>query len=162
MYGRPDMNYTFLKKATLLVARSTRWRNGGIALQARRSWYRFPVLSLRFFIYVIFRSHYVSGLSTETGTRDISWGKKVGGGYDWQSYHLHVQIVLKSGNLNLLDPLGPLLACKGLFEHFLVSREILYFPCRLHCSSSFRYFIFHAECIVVHSSDTLFSMQTAL
>jgi len=120
------------------------------------------VLSLRFFIYVIFRSHYVSGLSTETGTRDISWGKKVGGGYDWQSYHLHVQIVLKSGNLNLLDPLGPLLACKGLFEHFLVSREILYFPCRLHCSSSFRYFIFHADCIVVHPSDTLFSMQSAL
>ena len=27
--------------------------------------------------------------------------------------HLHVTIVLKSGNLNLLEPLGPVQACNG-------------------------------------------------
>jgi len=34
-------------------------------------------------------------------------GVKAAGAYDWQPYHLHVPIVLKSGSLNLLEPSGP-------------------------------------------------------
>jgi len=30
------------------------------------------------------------------------------------TYHLHVPIVLKSGNFNLLDPSGPVQACNGI------------------------------------------------
>jgi hypothetical protein len=41
---------------------------------------------------------------TEMSTRNISWGIDAAGAYGWQSYHLHVPIVLKSGNLNLLEP----------------------------------------------------------
>jgi hypothetical protein len=41
---------------------------------------------------------------TETNTRNISWGVKAAGGYGWQPYHLHVSNVLKSGNINLLEP----------------------------------------------------------
>jgi hypothetical protein len=41
---------------------------------------------------------------TEMSTRNISWGVKAAGAYDWQPYHLHVSIVLKSGSLNLLEP----------------------------------------------------------
>ena len=48
---------------------------------------------------------------TEMSTRNISWGVKVASAYGWQPYHLQVPIVLKSGNLNLLEPSGPVLAC---------------------------------------------------
>jgi hypothetical protein len=34
---------------------------------------------------------------------------KAVGAEDWQPYHLHVQIVLKSGSLNLLEPSGPVM-----------------------------------------------------
>jgi hypothetical protein len=37
-----------------------------------------------------------------------------GGRSGWQPYHLHVQIVLKSGSLNLLEPSGPVQACNGI------------------------------------------------
>ena len=33
---------------------------------------------------------------------------------DSQPYHLHVPIVLKSGSLNLLEPLGPVQNCNGI------------------------------------------------
>jgi len=36
--------------------------------------------------------------------RNISWGVKAAG---WQSYHVNVPIVWKSGSLNLLKPQGP-------------------------------------------------------
>jgi len=51
---------------------------------------------------------------TEMSTRNISWGVKSAGALDWQPYHLHVPIVLKSGSLNLLEPSGPVQACKGI------------------------------------------------
>jgi len=51
---------------------------------------------------------------TEMSTRNISWGVKAAGAWGWQSYHLHVPIVLKSGSLNLLEPLGPVQACNGI------------------------------------------------
>jgi hypothetical protein len=41
-------------------------------------------------------------------------GVKAAGALDWQPYHLHVPIVLKSGSLNLLEPLGPVNACYGI------------------------------------------------
>jgi len=36
------------------------------------------------------------------------------GAYSWQPYHLHVPTVLKSGNLKLLEPSGPVQACNGI------------------------------------------------
>ena len=60
---------------------------------------------------------------TEMSTRNISWGVKVAGAQGWQSYHIHVPIVLKSGSINLLEPSGPVQACNGIalpvtFIHF--------------------------------------------
>jgi hypothetical protein len=51
---------------------------------------------------------------TEMSTRNISWGVKVADAYGCQPYHLHVPIVFKSGNLNLLEPSGPVQACNGI------------------------------------------------
>jgi len=51
---------------------------------------------------------------TEMSTRDISWGVKTAGAYDWQPYHLDVPIVLKSGILNLLETSAPLQARNGI------------------------------------------------
>ena len=44
---------------------------------------------------------------TEMRTTNISWRVEVAGAYGWQSYHLHVLRVLKSGNLNLLENSRP-------------------------------------------------------
>ena len=48
---------------------------------------------------------------TEMSTKNISWGVKAAGALGRQPYHLHVQIVLKSGSLNFLEPPGPFQAC---------------------------------------------------
>ena len=47
-------------------------------------------------------------------TRNISWEVKAASVYGWQTYLLHVPIVLKSGSLNLLEPSGPVQACNGI------------------------------------------------
>jgi hypothetical protein len=39
---------------------------------------------------------------TEMGSRNISWGVKAAGAYEWH-YHLRVPTVLKSGSHNLLE-----------------------------------------------------------
>jgi len=52
---------------------------------------------------------------TEMITRNISWEVKAPVVYSWQLYHLHVPIVLKSGNLNLVEPSGPVQACNGIY-----------------------------------------------
>jgi hypothetical protein len=51
---------------------------------------------------------------TEMSTRNISWMVKAAGELNWQPYHLHVPIVLKSESLNLLEPPGPVQACNGM------------------------------------------------
>jgi len=51
---------------------------------------------------------------TEMSTRNISWVVKAEGAWDWQPYHLHDPIVLKSGSLNLLEPSGPVQACNRI------------------------------------------------
>ena len=51
---------------------------------------------------------------TEMSTRTISWEVKTTGAQGWQPYHLHVPIVLKSGNVSLLEPSGPVQACNGI------------------------------------------------
>ena len=51
---------------------------------------------------------------TEISTRNISCGVKAAGAKGWQIYHFYVSIVLKSGNLNLLEPSGPAQACNGI------------------------------------------------
>ena len=47
---------------------------------------------------------------TEMSTRNISSAVKAAGVYGWQTCHLHVPIVLKSGSLNLLELSGPIQA----------------------------------------------------
>ena len=51
---------------------------------------------------------------SEMSTREISWRIQTAGAQDWQPYHLHVKIVLKCGNLNLLEPSGPVQACNWI------------------------------------------------
>jgi hypothetical protein len=71
----------------------------------------------------IFHWHNPSGRTTSLGVDSASnrneyqeyfLGVKAAGAYGWQSYHLHVSIVLKSGSLNLLEPSGPVKACNGI------------------------------------------------
>jgi len=71
------------------------------------------MVSLEFFIHIILRAAlWPLGLTqplTEMSTRNISWGVKAADAWGWQTYHLQVQNVLKSGNI--LEPLGPVQAC---------------------------------------------------
>ena len=57
----------------------------------------------------------------QMSTRNISWGVKVNGAWGWQLYHLPVQTVLKSGNLNPLEPSGPVQACNGISVPYTVN-----------------------------------------
>jgi hypothetical protein len=50
---------------------------------------------------------------TEMSTRNISWGVKAADVEGWQPYDFHVPNVLKYGNLNLLEPSGPVHGCNG-------------------------------------------------
>ena len=50
----------------------------------------------------------------EMRTKRISWGVKAAGEYGWQTCHLHVPIVLKSGILNLLEVSEPVEDCTGI------------------------------------------------
>jgi len=47
-------------------------------------------------------------------------GVKADGAEGQQPYHLHVPIVMKSGNLKLLETSGPVRACSGIALTFAV------------------------------------------
>ena len=84
----------------------------GTALQAGRSWVRFPITLLEFFINLLLLALRSTQPLTEMSTRNISWRVKVVGAWGWQSYHLYVLSVLKS----CLEPSGPL---QGLLYLYL-------------------------------------------
>ena len=67
---------------------------------------------------------------TGMSTRNISWGVKAAGAWGWQSYRLHVPIVLKSGSLNLLEPSGPVQACNGIALSFIQSVVTAWWVCK--------------------------------
>jgi hypothetical protein len=81
---------------------------------------------------------------TEMSSRNISWGVKAVGAWDWQPYHLHVLTVMKSGSLNLLKPSGPVQACTGTalplyftFNSWLVqSYQLTHIPTILYIAKS--------------------------
>ena len=83
----------------------------GTVLQTRRSWVRFPMVSLEFFIDIIHLATltplWLTQPLTEVSTRTISLGVKAAGAYGWQPYHRRVPIVLKSRIFNFLEPSGP-------------------------------------------------------
>jgi hypothetical protein len=45
---------------------------------------------------------------------------KAAGVLTCQTYHFHVPMVMKSGNLKILDPSGPVRACKGVDLYLFV------------------------------------------
>ena len=86
-------------------------------------------------VIVIFHRHNPSGRTmalglthpvTEFSTRNISWWVKAAGAYGWQPYQLHAPIVLKSGNLNLLEPSGPVQACNGIALPIIQSNSLTF------------------------------------
>jgi len=88
------------------------------ALQVGRSQDRFPV-SLGFFLWHL---TVPCALESNSASKNEYWdniGGKGGRCIRLTTYHLHVPIVKKSGGLNLLEPCGPVQACKlYLFTHF--------------------------------------------
>jgi hypothetical protein len=89
--------------------RGTHWRSGlGTALQTGRSRDRFLMVSLECFIDII----RTMALGLTQPLTEICTGifprSKIG------RCHSHVSIVLKSGNLNLLEPSGPVKTCNGI------------------------------------------------
>ena len=63
---------------------------------------------------------------TEISARNISWWVKFAGVLGWQSCHLNVLIILKSGSLNLLEPSGPVKVCNGLLPPVQEKTRLLY------------------------------------
>jgi len=56
--------------------------------------------------------HRVESASNRYEYQEYFLGVKAAGA--WQYYHLNVPTVLKSGNLDLLEPTGPVQACNGI------------------------------------------------
>ena len=94
------------------------------ALQTRRSRFRFPMESLEFFIDIILRPHYGSGVDSASDRNEYEeyfLGVKAAGEYGWQPCH-HVPIVLKSWILNLLEPSGPVQGFLYFFFFMFLAR----------------------------------------
>jgi hypothetical protein len=79
----------------------------GKSLQARRKWFRFPVVSLEFFIGIILPA------ALWAWDRLSLWQKWVPGILPG-NYHVRKPIVLKSGSLQLLEPSAPVQADTGI------------------------------------------------
>jgi hypothetical protein len=77
----------------------------GTAIQAGRSLVRFLPAALWPWGWLSLWQKWVPGMFP---------GGKGGRCVGWQPYHLHVTIVLKSGSLNVLEPLGPVQVCNGI------------------------------------------------
>ena len=63
-----------------------------------------------------FRSHYNPGVDSASNRNEYQehfLGVKAAGVWGWQPYHYPVPFIMKSGNINFLEPSGPLQACKG-------------------------------------------------
>jgi hypothetical protein len=64
-----------------------------------------------------FRPHYGPGVDSHSNRNEYQkyfLGVKAAGALGSQPCHLHVPTVLKSGNLNLLKPSGPVKTCNGI------------------------------------------------
>jgi hypothetical protein len=62
--------------------------------------------------------YYGPGVNSDSNINEYQeylLGVKAAGALGWKPCHLHVPIVLKSGSLILLEPLGPVKAVMGLF-----------------------------------------------
>ena len=86
-------------------------------LQIGRSLVRSQLVSLEFFIDIkSFRSHYGPGVvsvSNRNEYQDYFLGVKSGRCVRLTTLSLSCAVVTKSGNLNFLEPSGPLQACNG-------------------------------------------------
>jgi len=89
----------------------------GTALLGGRSLVRFPMVSLGFFIDIIFAAAWKQSL-TQISTRYtcISGGVKAVAAYCWQPHHFHVPILSKSGSLELLEPSQPVTGISSFFH----------------------------------------------
>jgi hypothetical protein len=73
---------------------------------------------MEFFIDISFRPHNGPGVDSAFNRNEYQvylLGVKAAGAWGWQTYYLQVPIVLKSGNLNLLEPSGPVQTCNGQY-----------------------------------------------
>ena len=86
-----------------------------ITLQSSRSWVRFRMMSLKFFIDIIFPA--TLWPSNRNEYHEYFMGVKAGT-LGWQPYHLYAPIFLKSGSLNLLELSGSVQACTWVALHF--------------------------------------------
>jgi hypothetical protein len=102
----------------------------GTALLLGRSIDRFTMMSLEFCIDILLPTANGPGVDSASNRNEYQeyfLGLKTAGAYDWQPYHLHVLIVLKSGNLSPLEPFGPVRVCNGM----------LYLCLPITCKASF-------------------------
>ena len=74
-----------------------------------------------------FQPHYGPGVDSASNGNKYQEefpGVKAAGVLRWQPYHLHVQVVLKSGNLKLLETFRPVQACNWIALRFKSCGEI--------------------------------------
>ena len=99
----------------LRVFRGTRWRSWlRDCATSRKVAGSIPDGVTGIFHWQSFRPQYGPGVDSASNRNEYQkyvLGLKAAGVYGWQTYHLHVLTVLKSGSLHLLEPPGPVQAC---------------------------------------------------
>jgi hypothetical protein len=129
------MNYTFLKNATLLVVRGTQWRN--CATSRKDAVSISHVVTEIYFTYVVLAAALCLWDCKRNGYQEYFLGDKGGRCVGMTTAPHSCAECLEIWGPR---PSGTLRASSGLymgcFNFLLVSIEVLYFPCRLHCSSS--------------------------
>jgi hypothetical protein len=111
----------------------------------------------------IFHWHNPSGrtmASNRNEYQECFLGVKSAGAQGWQPWHLHVPIVMKSGSLNLLEPSGPVKACKGIALPLpLAADKRLSFFCRLGAGPSTLYQKAHVTKYYIEYVGNLYNQQ---
>jgi hypothetical protein len=109
-------NFRRWKISRILVTTYTAWDRGAV-LQIGRSLVRSQMVSLEFFIDIkSFRSHYGRGVDSASNRNEYQehfLGVKAGGCVRLTTLSPSCAVVKKSGNLNFLEPSGPLQAGNG-------------------------------------------------
>jgi hypothetical protein len=116
----------------LYIKKSGTW--GGVVVNALRYYSDGPEIDSRwchwFFQWHYFRPYRGPGVNSapsENEYQEHFLGVKAAGAWGWQPHQLHVSNVVKSGNLNLLEPSGPHRAC------------YLYYYCYHYCCCYYHY-----------------------
>ena len=121
IFRKPVQMSPVLFKSDEITATSHGAAWGSVVVKALRYWSDGPGTDSRWCHWILqwhisFRPYHGPGVDSapsENEYQEYFLGLKAVGAWGWQTHHLHVPNVMKSGSIKLLEPSGPHRACYG-------------------------------------------------